>query len=752
MTSSDVDACKGHRPVVLALTVAVALISVFVLIGWQFDVRVLKQVVPGLAAMNPATAVAFLLGAAALHLLSSVSTSPRGARDLIGHGCAGVVLAIGILRLGDYLLEWEIGIDQTLFRSELASSGAMMPNRMAPNTALGCILIGLGLLTLNVETRRGRRPAHVLGLCVAALGLLALIGYAYGRHEFYRVASFIPMALHTALAFVLLATGIVVARIDRGLTAILTSKGVGGATARRLLPAALGFPFFLGWLALGGERAGFYESATAFLVVASIASFTALILSTSWSLDVADAKRQRAEAELQWLNQRLEQRVAERTAELETANRQLEREGRVAANLARVGRELIGSLEDSAPLQRMCQVTATGLRCDCSHIFLWRPEKSVYVPAAGYGDTPEQWAALRPVEVPHAMLTGLLARLRQEAAVVQVNMAEPQDLIPAALPAGFGITRSLYLALRRGDQIVAILTAGFRGRQEPFDSEQERTARGIAHLASLVLENGRLLEQLERGNRVKSDFVSSMSHELRTPLNAIIGYTTLLSQGEFGQPTPAQTGALQAVDTSARMLLQLVEQVLDLSRVEKEDMVVELQDVALAKLTDEMESFARSVNQSTAVRFTAETDSRVARLRTDETKLKVALKSLISNAFKFTREGEVAFIVRELCGGVDFVVRDTGVGIAAEHHRMIFEPFSQVEPYLTRRYSGVGLGLYIARRIVDSLGGSIAVESAVGSGATFRLWVPQATAEPRPSLESRWAKVDHNEREWAANP
>jgi signal transduction histidine kinase len=712
------------------LAVMVIIIAALVLLGWQLDNRTLKTVLPGLVAMNPATAVAFIL--AGLATILALPEAPARAQRTVAHGCAGLVVVIGILRLWGYALGWDTGIDQVLYRSELTRLELEMPNRMAPNTALSFILIGFSVLSLDIESRTGRRPAVGLALTALGIGVMALIGYAYGQGPFYGVMSYIPMALHTAFAFVLLASAVLIARLDRGVAGVLIRDGAGGVMARRLLPAAIGLPFLLGWLHLVGERQGLYPSAlgSTVLVVVIMTVFAALILTTSWSLDRTDAERRRVQAELSRLNELLEQRVSDRTAQLEAANRELRDEGRIGTDLTAVGAELIASLDESSLADRLCRVTKTVLECDFSHVFLLHPEEAVYVPVAGCGDTDEQWAALKPLRVPRTMLTRLLERLARDT-VVQVRMADPQDLLPASLPSYYGITLTLYIALRRGNQLIGILTAGYRGRQELFTARQERTGSGIAHLASLALEAARLVEQLERANRLKSDFVSTMSHELRTPLHHIIGYAGLLSDGQFDPLTTAQAKAVHRLESSAHTLLELVDQVLNLSRLQRADAPLEVRDVVLADLARELAEFAVSLSRCDRVRFAWSAEATVTALRTDGAKLKVALKCLVANAFKFTEQGEVRLTISDANGGVEFALRDTGIGIAPEHHDIIFEPFRQLEPALTRRYGGVGLGLYIARSLLDALGGAIAVESTVGAGATFRVGVPQTPASDR---------------------
>src|SRR5262249_1703206 len=196
----------------------------------------------------------------------------------------------------------EGGVDQWLFRDkvELEAVTTGHANRMAPNTALDFLLAGLALLLLDVETRYVRRPAQVLALAAALVALLALVGYTYSVLSLYGVGPFIPMALNTALAFAVLAAGVLGARPDRGLMAVVTSPGPGGVMARRLLPAAVGIPAVLGWLSLLGQGAGLYDTVfgLSLYVVAIIVILAILVWGNAASLNRTDRKRRRAEEEL----------------------------------------------------------------------------------------------------------------------------------------------------------------------------------------------------------------------------------------------------------------------------------------------------------------------------------------------------------------------------------------------------------------------------------------------------------------------
>jgi signal transduction histidine kinase len=240
------------------------------------------------------------------------------------------------------------------------------------------------------------------------------------------------------------------------------------------------------------------------------------------------------------------------------------------------------------------------------------------------------------------------------------------------------------------------------------------------------LENARLMEELERADRLKSDFVATMSHELRTPLNIIVGYNDLLLDGTFGSLTSEQTGVVVRADTSARQLLELITATLDLSRLDTADTPLELKEIALPELIGEIDAENRDWREKPNLHFGWNVAPALPRLRTDPVKLKVVLKNVIANAVKFTDRGSVTVDLRSLDGGVQITVNDTGIGIAPEMLPIIFEPFRQADSSATRRFGGVGLGLYIVRRLLDLLGGTVTVESELSRGSTFRVWVPTA--------------------------
>jgi PAS domain S-box-containing protein len=403
------------------------------------------------------------------------------------------------------------------------------------------------------------------------------------------------------------------------------------------------------------------------------------------------------------------------------------------ATLARVGQEMIASVDAPAILDRLCALAAEALECDFARTYLWHPEERVYTLVASHGDSPEQWEAMRLLHLTEQDFAPLREQLDRHQ-VAAFDMAACRRSPAAARPLQDGVTRSLYVALRRGEELIGILSTGYRRSGGEFTAPQQRLASGVAQLASLALANARLFEELESVNRLRADFVATMSHELRTPLHIILGYTDLLLEGEFGDLNAEQTNRLQRLGNSAQSLLELINATLDVSRIERGRMPLRLRDVQIPELMGEIDSERRELLDKPGVEYVCRIRRGLPRLRTDATKLKVVLKNLILNALKFTEHGSVTVDIRSERGGVVFSIRDTGIGMTPEALSIIFEPFRQADSAMTGGFGGAGLGLYIVRRLLEMLEGKIEVESELHRGSVFRVWLPLAIGHEEPAV------------------
>jgi signal transduction histidine kinase len=233
-------------------------------------------------------------------------------------------------------------------------------------------------------------------------------------------------------------------------------------------------------------------------------------------------------------------------------------------------------------------------------------------------------------------------------------------------------------------------------------------------------------QELERAYRHKSEFLASMSHELRTPINALLGYTALLRERIYGELSERQDDALHRMQSASEHLLELVNDILDLARIEAGRMPVHLEPVSLAALVGSVLNSVEPMAQAKGLRLRVEVPAELPALITDRTRVKQIVLNLLSNAVKFTREGSVTVAARALPGDeeVELVVADTGIGIAPESLPGIFDDFRQVDQSSTREFGGTGLGLSIVRKLLGLLGGSIRAESAPGVGTTFTVTLP----------------------------
>jgi PAS domain S-box-containing protein len=230
--------------------------------------------------------------------------------------------------------------------------------------------------------------------------------------------------------------------------------------------------------------------------------------------------------------------------------------------------------------------------------------------------------------------------------------------------------------------------------------------------------------ELERASAAKSQFLANMSHELRTPLNAMLGYTSMLLQGVSGELAPPQKQKLSRVEANGRNLLAIINEILDITRIEAGRMPLNVTEFDVGDLVNEVVGELESVVSRSKLDVRVEVPKRLPKVRSDRQKVKQIVLNLFGNALKFTREGRVTISAKASEGMVGVAVEDTGIGIASEHHERVFEDFQQVDSSPTRQYGGTGLGLAICRRLARVLDGEIALDSHIGKGSTFTLTIP----------------------------
>jgi signal transduction histidine kinase len=271
-------------------------------------------------------------------------------------------------------------------------------------------------------------------------------------------------------------------------------------------------------------------------------------------------------------------------------------------------------------------------------------------------------------------------------------------------------------------------------RKDPrrFSDADLQLINAIAYHLGIAVGNARLFSQikqksmeLEKANKGKDEFLGVISHELRTPLNVIKGYTEILLNGALGKVNPEQTKALQTVANQSNELFGMINGILQVTKIESDAVYAATGDVAPSALLDELKN-KYNIPYGKDLRLCWDYPVDLPRLKTDDEKLNGVLQNLINNAIKFTERGSVTILARGSAeaGQVEFKIADTGIGIPQDKIAAIFDMFQQVDSSATRKYSGVGLGLYIVKKFTELLGGTLTVNSELGKGSVFTVALP----------------------------
>jgi signal transduction histidine kinase len=368
--------------------------------------------------------------------------------------------------------------------------------------------------------------------------------------------------------------------------------------------------------------------------------------------------------------------------------------------------------------------------CDAESASIHRPQGNSYPYVASYGLTREYDEFMRR----HPLVAGrgtVLGRAVTECKPIQVNDVESDPeytLKEGQKLAGFRTVVGIPL-LREGVPIGVIMLT--RNTVRPFTDKQIELATTFADQAVIAIENVRLFDeiqdksrQLEEASRHKSQFLANMSHELRTPLNAILGYTELMTDGAYGEPSEKMSAVLKRLESNGRHLLGLINDVLDLSKIEAGQLVLDLSEYSVQDIAQTVRSTLEPLAADKKLAFKVEMASQLPPGRGDGRRLTQVLINLVGNAIKFTDAGEVAISAEANNGSFHVSVRDTGPGISAADQVKLFQEFQQADNSITRKKGGTGLGLAISKRIVEMHGGRIWIDSTLGEGSTFSFTVP----------------------------
>ncbi len=412
----------------------------------------------------------------------------------------------------------------------------------------------------------------------------------------------------------------------------------------------------------------------------------------------------------------LEQRVEARTRDLQVA--------------AEVSRQVTTVLDRASLLAQLVELTRAGFEMDHVAVYIHDPARHVLELAATTGSQEKRATMLGATFSLADSKQGLVLEAARQHRAVIVNDVH-HDARYFANPLLSNTNSEAVFPMRVGNLLIGVLDLQ-SNRQARFTEDDTRVLTSLAEQIGIAVRNAQLYtesqsaqQEAEKANRVKSQFLAAMSHELRTPLNAILNFSQFVSSGMLGTVNDEQVDVLNKITSSGKHLLSLINDVLDISKIESGALTLFVEaEVDLTEELKAVEAAGRSLLNGKPVEFIVDVQKDLPRVVGDRRRIRQIILNLVSNACKFTEEGQVTI---QLCQKGDsevlLTVRDTGPGIAPEDHPAIFETFRQTEAGL-RHSEGTGLGLPISLRLAEAHGGRLWLESTLGQGSTFYVALP----------------------------
>src|SRR6266850_2409010 len=683
-----------------------AALGTIALLGWVIDVETLRSMIRGRVSMNPLTAIAFSVAALALWLIIS-SPPGRGWRTHpVAQALALLVVFIGMQREFAYLLGWERGIDQILFASRIG------PNRMAPNTAINFIFIGLALASIDMRSRAGRRAAVWLTIIAAFVAMLGISGYIYRVISLSGVGQYIPMALPTAICFLAICAGILFARPQYEPMATFLSPTLGGRTARRLLPAAIIVPLILGYLRLKGEQAEIYrtEFGVSLMAMSTMLVFIVLIWLSVRSVHKAEQHRMAAEEALkhsQAFYHSLVESLPQNILRKDMEGRFTFGNKRFCTELGLPLEKLRGKTDfDFFPAELAeryrrddAAVIAAGKLFEAVEEHVTPDGKKLYVQvmkvpiydtdgrAIGiqgiFWDVTDRKHSEAILQQTNRLLTEAVNSERQ--AMEQLKMAQ-SALVQTEKLAGLG-------------QMVAGVAHEINNPLSFVNNNVAVLQRDVAALKELLMLYRQAEELIAAHNQELAGWIKEMEDHIDLPYT-LSNLDEVLTRSRDG----------------LRRIQQIVRDLRDFARLDESDLL-EL---------DLNEGIASTVNiiRGRAKKKQIQLDMDLhplPKITCYPAKINQVVMNLLANAIDACNDhGRVKVHTEPVDGKVLIEVQDNGSGIDPAILDRIFDPFFTTKP----PGEGTGLGLSISYGIVQDHGGSIDLESTPGKGTCFKIQLP----------------------------
>ncbi|MBM3269258.1 MAG: PAS domain S-box protein [Candidatus Sericytochromatia bacterium] len=772
----------GPRSVALAAGVLVVLIGCVVLASWAAGPDWLTSLAVGQPRMMPLTATGLAIAGVGL---AALALGGRAARWLVPIA-AVLVGFVGLGVLLEYALALDLGIDRLLLYDQVRAREPYLPGRPSPQTATSFVLIALALLAADRQPKRTSRIADAACILAASIAYLAVLGYAAAAPQLNRISPAIGMALPTAVAFFLLAAGIVASRPDRGLAARLMSPLAGGVMLRRMLVAPLGFPLLMAFLRTRGEQAGLFDVQVGIAIMALGITVLglALIAILSKRLDASEAAyraehsaaledRQRVRTIVDTISDAvfLKDRAGRYVVANEAAARLLGRSvaemvGRTDADLfapddaafiTRVDREMMASGRPYAG-EELLRFPSQGARIFHSVKAPFVVDGEVRGLVGVARDITERKRVEAEIAASEARYRGLLEAAPDAvlvvdcAGVIRIASARATEifgysrdellgqpielLVPeeyrerhvsqrkgyVAGPHGRQMGPGMDLKGRRKDGSLVEIEIGLAPVETPEGRMITAFVRDVTERHALEAEKRRHEAEAEAARetaRLKDTFLSSISHEIKTPLSMILGYAELLEDRSPDDPLVA------GLIDGARRLIRHVDAILTYSALASGALPLYRTEVCLHEVIRDIACSLETELAAAGQTLDLDLGPGDACITGDARRIRQVIQGLVENASRFSPPAtSIRVSVRQAEGGqIEVTVSDSGRGMSEAELARAWEPFEQAAAGVDRT-GGLGLGLKIARKLVELHGGSISIFSAPGQGTRVTVLLP----------------------------
>lgn len=694
-----------YKAISLALAVVTALIGTAALLGWIFESEFLKRIHPTLVTMKANTAVCLIFISCSFLLLRDEAAENWKRRT--GQVCAAIVALVGLITLSEHVFGWDWGIDQLLFEESVGAAGLSFPGRMGVAASLDFFFLGVALVFLDAPQRRWFRISTISVMLVVAITVLVFLYYFYGIERDDTTALHFTIAVHTVIAFLSLCAAIFLARPDRGVVSIILGNTPGGMVARRMWPILV-IVVLLGSFRTIGRDSGWFGPgfATALFVLSVLLILVVLICWTAVSLNRTDRERRRVEKRLD---------VLVRVSELV----------RTIQNPYELSYQVATILGVELDLRR-CLFNETDVKND------------VEIVHRDYCDRAESVAGVHRIS-DYSSITSELMK-QGETVVNYDSKTDPRtaaDYTRSYEPNG----ERAYVAfplLREGQWVASLWASDDKPRQWTkeevtlIQNVGERTWTAIEKLRAEE-ERERLLQSeqeardvAERANQIKDEFLATLSHELRNPLNVILGYSELLLRMPEIEESERLRRMAEALRRNAQSQSQLINDLLDLSRLQRGKISLNRETVSLAAIIDHAVETVRAEAAVKGVAINLHLGDQLLLVDGDRLRLQQIAWNLLNNAVKFTPAGgHLNVDLNREDEDAVLVVEDTGQGIDPSFLPHVFEMFRQADSSNSRRHGGMGIGLALVQRLVQLHGGTVAAESeGTNQGSRFTIRLP----------------------------